>query len=170
MEVGGVRSAGEVEVGGVRSAGGGVKVGGVRSAGGGVEVGGVRVVEDTAKTKGGNTCSRGGSGAVTDHRRSVKEGGVKGDGDGVSEGEEGGTKAARDVSGELIQLKLELNHQVQRLRELCTREVVCGDRGEEEERERRRLAEQIAMMARRLYDLQHQVGVSMGVAAHKALV
>ena len=136
---------------------------------GGVE--GVEVVEDTAKTKDDDTCSRGESGSqdVTDHRQSVKEGGVKNDWDGASGDVKGGTKTGRDVSDELIQLKLELNHQVQRLYEICTRKIACGGR-EEEERERRRSAEQVAVMARKLYGLQHQVGVAMGVAAHKAVV
>jgi len=129
--------------------------------------GGVEVVEDTAKTKDDDTCagSRGESGDVTDHRQSVKAGGVKNDCDGVGEDVKGGTKTGRDVREELIQLKLELSHQVQRLCEICTRKIACGGR-EEEERERRRSAEQVAMMARKLYGLQHQVGV----AAQKAVV
>lgn len=135
----------------------------VRSEGGGMEM-----EEDIAKTKRDDTCSRGGGGGVTDLRHLVKGSGVKddGDGDGVSEDVKGGAKTSRQVSDELVQLKLELNHQVQRLRELCARKTVCGGIGEEEEREKRRSAEQVAMMARKLYDLRHQVGVSKGVAAH----
>ena len=63
------------------------------------------------------------------------------------------------VSSELVRLKTALGEQVQRLRDLCASEGgrVGWEKGEME-RERKRAAEQVAAMARKLYDLQRQVG------------
>ena len=59
-------------------------------------------------------------------------------------------------SSELVCLKKALSREVQRLQELCAREGT-GEDEEEEERERQRTAEQVSVMARKLYDLQRQV-------------
>ena len=63
------------------------------------------------------------------------------------------------VSSELARLKTALGEQVQRLRDLCASEGgrVGWEKGEME-RERKRAAEQVAAMTRKLYDLQRQVG------------
>ena len=75
--------------------------------------------------------------------------------------EEGSMSNIRDKD-ELTALKLELREQVKRLRELCTQQSelereVLGEGEEEEGEERKKSAEHVALMVRKLYDLKRQV-------------
>ena len=65
-------------------------------------------------------------------------------------------------SSDLVCLQMALAKQVQRLQELCAREYE-REGGEEEEREKERTAQQVSVVARKLYDLQRQVRASSGL-------
>ena len=75
--------------------------------------------------------------------------------------EEGGREADGKETSDHVQLKVALAKQVQRLQELCAREQEGEGGEEEEEREREKAAEQVSLMARKLYDLHRQVGLQL---------
>ena len=89
---------------------------------------------------------------------------------GAGEGE-GGGGADRKETSDLVQLKMALAKQVLRLQELCAREQEGegGEEEEEEEREREKAAEQVSLMARKLYDLHRQVVPIVGGFSLKQL-
>ena len=68
----------------------------------------------------------------------------------------GGDRTEIQESSDLVQLKVALSKQVQRLQELCAHQHE-REGGEEEEEEEREAAEGVSLMARKLYDLQRQV-------------
>ena len=78
----------------------------------------------------------------------------------AGEGESGGEADGKETSDH-VQLKVALAKQVQRLQELCAREQEGEGGEEEEEREREKAAEQVSLMARKLYDLHRQVGLQL---------
>ena len=81
---------------------------------------------------------------------------------GVKRGMEEGSMSNVRKKDELTSLKLELREQVNRLRELCMQQSEL-ERGvlpkgeEEEDKERKKSAEHVALMVRKIYDLKRQV-------------
>ena len=115
----------------------------------------VALITSRPSKAGGTQCQLVAESAENDDTVSLPAGEEEGEGEGEGRGERG--TGSGEIS-DLVELKMALAKQVQRLQGLCACEHnKKGGEEEEEEREREKAAEQVSLMARKLYDLQRQV-------------
>lgn len=115
----------------------------------------VALITSRPSKAGGTQCQLVAVPAENDDAVSQPAGEEEGKGEGEGRGERG--TGSGEIS-DLVELKMALAKQVQRLQGLCACEHNKKEgEEEEEERERDKVAEQVSLMARKLYDLQRQV-------------